>query len=98
MKLKPGLLQFIVIGMTVSLLASCTRLPETRQSYCDNPQTKQQYNDCDESGSGGRVYHGGSGGRHRFGSQGNKGSSSHSPSKAGRGGFGSFGRGGHAGG
>lgn len=36
MKLKPSLLQFIVIGMTISLLASCTRVPETSQINCNS--------------------------------------------------------------
>ncbi|WP_148662644.1 hypothetical protein [Scytonema hofmannii] len=93
MKLKPSLLQFIVIGMTISLLASCTRVPETTQS-CNNLQAQSSY-ECNNSGSGSSgIYHGGSGYRYRS----HKGSSSYSPSRVGRSGFGSFGRGASAGG
>ncbi|MUH00852.1 hypothetical protein F7734_54730 [Scytonema sp. UIC 10036] len=93
MKLKPSLLQFIVIGMTISLLASCTRLPETSHRNCNNPQAQQSY-ECNNSSSGSssRIYHGGSGYRYRSGHK------SHSPSHVGRSGFGSFGRGASAGG
>ena len=99
MKLKPGLFQLSVIIMTVSLLASCTRLPETSQSNCDHPQTAQQPYNCDNSSSHGSSRTGYRGSGYKFGSSShNDGSSSRSPSKVGRGGFGSFGRGGHAGG
>ncbi|KAF3884771.1 MULTISPECIES: hypothetical protein [Nostocales] len=96
MKLKPSLLQFIVIGMTISLLASCTRVPETSQINCNSSQAQRSY-ECNNSSSGGssRIYHGGSGYRYRGGS---RGSSSYSPAQVGRSGFGSFGRGASAGG
>jgi hypothetical protein len=94
MKLKTSLLQFIVVGMTVSLIASCTRLPETSQN-CNTPQAQSSYECNNSGGGGGRTYYGGSGYRYRGGS---KGSSGYSPSRVGRSGFGSFGRGGSAGG
>jgi len=102
MKLKPSLLQLIVVLITASLLASCARFPETSQS-CDTPQTQQgsnqQPNNCPPSSS--NRTGGYSSGRYGYGNAGNSGEigkSSNSSSKVGRGGFGSFGRGGSAGG
>ncbi|WP_407884644.1 hypothetical protein [Scytonema sp. NUACC26] len=98
MKLKTSSLQFIVVGMTVSLIASCTRVPETSHINCNNPQAQSSY-ECNNSGSGGgssRTYYGGSSTYRYRGAS--KGSSSYSPSRVGRSGFGSFGRGGSAGG